>query len=318
MLEIGDARVVIRRTFLEFSRYRGTIDDLEQEVSCRRGRSWSASDIYGRRSRVDSEDETLSTKAPSSVRPSIDASEEESQESSRDSSPGTPAPEVCQESFPLGLQVGLPTFLIPLASVGSPMFLPVTVDSRPVYAISSQMVCAPAYLSNSDTITTNQVPEDQNDRRTTLMFRNLPKSYTRTPFLEVIDAEGFAGTYIFVYLPTDFESNATSGYAFISFNTHDEAAHAKNHFHGFTQWLNGPPGKPCDVAWSGPVQGLEAHVKKYQNSPVMHESVPDEYRPAIYINGVRARFPKPSRRIRLPRATNRPSRRRPKPETFRQ
>lgn len=159
---------------------------------------------------------------------------------------------------------------------------------------------------------------EENDQRTTLMLRNLPKVFTRSPFLEVIDAEGFAGTYKFAYLPTDFQSCGNSGYAFISFNTHDDALRAKKHFHGFSRWSPAFGCQSCDVAWSGPVQGLEEHVRKYQNSPVMHDSVPDEYRPAIFINGVRVPFPKPTRRIRLPCATNRPHLRRRKAETDRQ
>ena len=31
--------------------------------------------------------------------------------------------------------------------------------------------------------------------------------------------------------------------------------------------------------WSHPYQGLDAHIERYRNSPVMHEDVPDEYKP---------------------------------------
>ena len=31
----------------------------------------------------------------------------------------------------------------------------------------------------------------------------------------------------------------------------------------------------------------EAHVERYKNSPVMHKSVPDEYKPVIFADGVR-------------------------------
>lgn len=315
MLEIGDARVVVRRTFLEFSRCQGEKEDLEDMMTYGHRRKLSDADImYGHKCCMDSEDETISTKTSSSKRPSFDESDEESQTSFRESFPGTPPPEINQESVFMEPQVWGPHLCIPLASVGSQVLVPLTVNGKPVFAIGGQMVCGPVCHPNSEGLTANESPEEQSDQRTTLMFRNLPKSYTRSPFLEVIDAEGFAGTYEFVYLPTDFESCGNSGYAFISFITHDEATRAKKHFHGFSQWSPASSCKPCDVAWSGPVQGLEAHVKKYQNSPVMHDSVPDEYRPAIFINGVRARFPKPTRRIRLPRATNRPNRRRPKPE----
>lgn len=272
---------------------------------CHRRKLSDADIMYGHKGCMDSEDEATSTKTPSSKCPSFDASDEESQTSLSESLPEAPTPQIGQESVPIESQVWAPHLV----------FMPVPANG---FAMGAQMVCAPMCFPNSEALTANEVLEDGSDQRTTVMFRNLPKSYTRTPFLEVIDAEGFTGTYEFVYLPTDFESCGNSGYAFISFTTHDEATRAKTHFHGFSQWSPASSCKPCDVAWSGPVQGLEAHMKKYQNSPVMHDSVPDEYRPAIFIDGVRARFPKPTRRIRLPRATNRPNRRRPKPETIRQ
>ena len=35
--------------------------------------------------------------------------------------------------------------------------------------------------------------------------------------------------------------------------------------------------KVCEVCWGNPLQGLGAHIVRYRNSPVMHQSVPDEY-----------------------------------------
>lgn len=32
------------------------------------------------------------------------------------------------------------------------------------------------------------------------------------------------------------------------------------------------PCQVCQVGWSGPHQGFEAHVERYRNSPVMHRS----------------------------------------------
>jgi hypothetical protein len=138
------------------------------------------------------------------------------------------------------------------------------------------------------------------DDRTTLMLRNLPNNYTRTAVLDMLDSEGFAGTYCFVYVPTDFKNFTGFGYAFVGFCTHDDAARAKRHYQGFNRWKV-PSQKTCDVAWSGPVQGLEQHTERYRNSPVMHPGVPDEYKPAVFVNGVRAPFPAPTKRIRPPR-----------------
>lgn len=139
-----------------------------------------------------------------------------------------------------------------------------------------------------------------NDDRTTLMFRNLPNNYNRSTLLHMLDSEGFKATYNLVYLPTDFRNFAGFGYAFVNFVSHDDARRAKASFQGFARWRV-PSRKTCDVVWSGPVQGLQAHTERYRNSPVMHDSVPDEYKPAVFVDGIRVPFPAPTKRIRPPR-----------------
>merc|ERR1712032_156936 len=139
-----------------------------------------------------------------------------------------------------------------------------------------------------------------NDDRTTLMFRNLPNNYNRSTLLQMLDSEGFKATYNLVYLPTDFRNFAGFGYAFVNFVSHEDAKKAKSSFQGFARWRV-PSRKTCDVVWSGPVQGLQAHTERYRNSPVMHDSVPDEYKPAVFVDGIRVAFPAPTKRIRPPR-----------------
>merc|ERR1712048_293930 len=51
--------------------------------------------------------------------------------------------------------------------------------------------------------------------RTTVMIRNLPVGYTRSLLLDLLNSEGFARKYDFVYLPIDFSSGASLGYAFV-------------------------------------------------------------------------------------------------------
>jgi hypothetical protein len=42
-------------------------------------------------------------------------------------------------------------------------------------------------------------------------------------------------------------------------------------------------------------------VERLRNSPVMHERVPEVYKPALFVNGLAVSFPAPTRRIRAPR-----------------
>ncbi len=53
------------------------------------------------------------------------------------------------------------------------------------------------------------------DKRTTLMVKNIPNKYTQKMLLATID-EGFRGHYDFFYLPIDFKNKCNVGYAFIN------------------------------------------------------------------------------------------------------
>lgn len=136
--------------------------------------------------------------------------------------------------------------------------------------------------------------------RTTVMLRNLPNNYTRGILLELLDAEGFQGRYDFVYLPIDFRTHAALGYAFINLVAPADAERLHRQINGFSHWAL-PSSKVCCVGWSHPHQGLESHIARYRNSPLMHEAVPDEYRPVLMSGGVRVDFPPPTKRVKPPR-----------------
>jgi len=135
------------------------------------------------------------------------------------------------------------------------------------------------------------------EKRTTLMLRNLPNDYTRDMLLDLLDCQGFCGVYDFIYLPIDFNRLAGLGYAFVNCVSPATAEAMREQLQGFDQWCVSSQ-KVCDVCWGDPLQGLEAHVERYRNSPVMHQSVPDEYKPAVFVNGIRSAFPSPTKRIR--------------------
>lgn len=138
------------------------------------------------------------------------------------------------------------------------------------------------------------------DDRTTVMMRNIPNAYTSQSFVELFDAQGFHGMYNFVYLPIDFRSGMNLGYAFMNFVSNNAAQLFMTHFNGFHQWMCQSP-KVGEVTWTDPHQGLENHVGRYRNSPVMHEDVSDIFKPRIYAGGERIPFPGPTKKIRAPR-----------------
>lgn len=134
---------------------------------------------------------------------------------------------------------------------------------------------------------------------TTVMLRNLPNNYSRDMLLGLLDAQGFAGLYDFIYLPMDFSKQSNLGYAFVNLVTPQLALKLWKSMADFSNWSL-PSAKICQVSWSQPIQGLEANIKRYQNSPVMHESVPPEYQPLLFLNSVPQAMPRPTRKLKVP------------------
>lgn len=116
--------------------------------------------------------------------------------------------------------------------------------------------------------------------------------------------EGFeAGCYDFAYLPVNFATRTCLGYALVNFTSEEMACRFAKHFEGFTQWnLEGCAEQVCEIVVEGLQHGVAASIKCYRNSQVMHESVPDEFKPALFENGERKAFPEPTKEITAPKA----------------
>jgi len=151
--------------------------------------------------------------------------------------------------------------------------------------------------ANVPPATASEVPEGT---WTTVMLRNLPEGFTRLMLCKMCDKESFAHSYDFLYMPINFRTETSFGYAFINLTRPADAKRCYDHFQGFNRW-EVPSDKVCEVTWSKMYQGLAAHIERYRNSPVMHEAVPDEYRPAVFKNGIRVAFPMPTKKLRMPR-----------------
>jgi len=141
--------------------------------------------------------------------------------------------------------------------------------------------------------------------KTTVMLRNLPNDYKSKDLLNMLDSAGFGSKYDFVYLPKDFQRAGPSaglGYAFVKLLTNEDALAVKKAFDGFNNWVKVDSKKVCEVAWGEPLQGFHEHVARYQDSPLMHPEVPEEYKPMVFVNGQKVPFPAPNKKnIRKPR-----------------
>lgn len=180
-----------------------------------------------------------------------------------------------------------------------------SANQHPVGHESRGVCFGRAGIAASTVDGTNEEVEHQSSTvplhmRTTVMLRNLPNNYNRAMVLAMLNEAGFEGCYDFLYLPIDFNSHACLGYSFVNLTDPSYAQPFWDKFDGFSQWIL-PSRKVCRVSWSGPHQGYDAHVARYRNSPVMHASVPDEYKPVLFSGGVRIVFPPPTKVPRAPR-----------------
>jgi hypothetical protein len=101
--------------------------------------------------------------------------------------------------------------------------------------------------------------------------------------------------YNFIYIPFDFKKSALLRYGFVNLEKNDHAIKAMALLDGFSGWDSE---KSCEVDWGSCQHGLHANIERYRNSPVMHSSVPDEYKPVLFKKGVRIAFPAPTKSLK--------------------
>lgn len=106
------------------------------------------------------------------------------------------------------------------------------------------------------------------DRRTTLMIKNIPNKYTSKMLLAAID-ERHRGTYDFIYLPIDFKNKCNVGYAFINMTEPSLIVPFYQAFNG-KKWEKFNSEKVASLAYAR-IQGKAALIAHFQNSSLMNE-----------------------------------------------
>merc|ERR1712032_27654 len=148
--------------------------------------------------------------------------------------------------------------------------------------------------------------EDEQDltcENTSVILKNIIPGCDRETLLQVLMTHGFLEDVNFAYLPMAFDRKSTASfrYAFINFQSVRCAALFHEQFAGFKTWGNlGETSEGCTVEWCG-MQGLEAHIHRYRNNPMMHHTVPDNFKPILLREGLRVPFPPPTEVIKAPR-----------------
>jgi hypothetical protein len=134
--------------------------------------------------------------------------------------------------------------------------------------------------------------------KTSLLLRKLPAGFTRSQLLSLLRTFGLASKVDFMYVPGKLKVKER-GSAFVNFSTHAAAEDCLSKFQGFSDWcVAGADVAACEVSWNTDIKGLDAFVERYRNSLLMHESVHDEDKPAVFDKGFRIAFPAPNKDLR--------------------
>ncbi|KAF4697541.1 hypothetical protein FOZ60_004413 [Perkinsus olseni] len=121
---------------------------------------------------------------------------------------------------------------------------------------------------------------------TTMMLRKVPKACSVESLTTVLNERGFSGLYDFIYVPLDFKTRQSTGFAFINFCTEEVAQSFVDNFH-LTKIANRTI-KVCPAR----VQGLPANVEHFKNNPVNFAAEP--FRPKLFQLGTGRPSPSPS------------------------
>lgn len=103
---------------------------------------------------------------------------------------------------------------------------------------------------------------------TTLMIRNIPNRYTQRELILELEAQGFAGTFDFLYAPLDKGTMSNVGYAFVNFIDNAWASKCMETFHGYRFKRHRKASGKIAAVSIAHIQGLEANLAHYKNAAV--------------------------------------------------
>ena len=125
------------------------------------------------------------------------------------------------------------------------------------------------------------------DRRTTVMIKNIPNKFNRDLLLNIID-QNFKGAYDIFILPTDVNGYKNFGYSFINFTCCYYIPYFYHLFNG-KKWSSTNSQKVCEITYSK-IQGKNSLISHYSNKIIFRNEevkkfssdnkyiIPNEYR----------------------------------------
>jgi len=131
---------------------------------------------------------------------------------------------------------------------------------------------------------------------TTLIIRGLSTDTSRDLVKQSLDEQGFVKAYDFLHCPLDYRTRASLGEAIVNFTTTDEGLR----FRDLLRDQVGTWPRGCHSVWATDWQGLATIIARFRDSSVMHNIVPDAFKPAVFHDGRRAPFPRPTEKLEAP------------------
>ena len=110
------------------------------------------------------------------------------------------------------------------------------------------------------------------DRRSTIMIKNIPNKFTREKLLGLID-KNFEGAYDLFIMPKDGNKNRNFGYAFVNFISSYYLPYFYYMFNG-KKWTDTNSKKICEITYSK-IQGRHELISHYPNKIIFFNDILD-------------------------------------------
>eukprot|EP00448_Togula_jolla_P038344 CAMPEP_0170625334 /NCGR_PEP_ID=MMETSP0224-20130122/30702_1 /TAXON_ID=285029 /ORGANISM="Togula jolla, Strain CCCM 725" /LENGTH=315 /DNA_ID=CAMNT_0010951899 /DNA_START=40 /DNA_END=983 /DNA_ORIENTATION=+ len=103
------------------------------------------------------------------------------------------------------------------------------------------------------------------EKTTTVMMRNLPSTLCLKALMKEINSSGFKGRYDFCYIPSNFSTGRSKGFAFVNFLTAEGANQFFREWHGSKRFVHEDCALPLNLS-AATIQGLEENLAKWNTA----------------------------------------------------